>query len=155
MVILALLSWVSAQARFSAQVRSVSAADTAAHPVLPVLNPNGLLAECAALTRIYGQVHAQLLVTFQRDVAYGCAAQSGLSTLDTDYDRRAWSLHAAATQPLTRVLVQGWPCHAISPRAGACRPAGQGAVLLSTPSRAPTVSLGLAGIPIRGASARS
>jgi hypothetical protein len=155
MVALALASWTSGQASFPAQLRAVSAADTAAHPVIPVYNPYGLLAQCAALSRIYAREHAQLLVTYERVVAYGCAADQGLNTLDANYDRRGWLLRAAAVRPLTRILVHGWTCRSISRRAGQCQATGHGTVLLSTPLRPPSISLGLGGIPIRGATAPS
>jgi hypothetical protein len=149
--VLALASMVSAQTRFGTQVRRVSAADNAGHTVLEVVNPTALLAECADLTRVYRNTRAQLLVTYQRNVAYGCAAQDDLNTLDTDYERRGWLLRAAGNRPVRRILIQGWTCRTISARSGACRAEGHGTVLLSTPTRPGSVSLALAGVPLRGA----
>jgi hypothetical protein len=154
MVALALASWTSAQARFPAEVRAVSAADSAVHPVLLVLDPDRLLAQCSALSQTYAHDHAQLLVTYLRDVAYGCAADQGLNTLDANYDRRGWLLQAAAQHPVTRILVHGWTCRAIASQAGRCRATGNGTVLLVTPLRPPSLSLRLGGIPIRGAGVR-
>jgi hypothetical protein len=150
-VVLAAASMLVGQARFSAETQAVTAVDAGAHPVIGVLNADTLLAECAAVARIYRHTRAQLLVTYQRNVAYGCAAESGLNTLDADYDRRGWLLRAGALRPVGRILIQGWTCRSISRRSGACRPEGDGMVLLLTPPRPPSVSLVLAGIPVRGA----
>ncbi len=141
MTVLALVSVVCAQARFGTQVRRVTAVDAGAHPVIVVVNPTALLAECADVTRLYRATRAQLLVTYQRDVAYGCAAQDGLNTLDTDYERRGWLLAAAGHRPVSRILVQGWTCATFSGRAGACQPEGHGTVLLTTPPRPARVTL--------------
>ena len=147
--VLALASMVSAQARFGAEVRRVTAVDAGTHPVLVVVNSTALLAECADLTRVYRTTRAQLLVTYQRNVAYGCAAQDDLNTLDTDYERRGWLLRAAGNRPVRRILVQGWTCRTLSARAGACRPEGHGTVLLTTPSQPPSITLAGTGAALR------
>jgi hypothetical protein len=147
--VLALASVVSAQARFGAEVRQVTAVDAGTHPVLVVVNSTALLAECADVTRVYRNTRAQLLVTYQRNVAYGCAAQDDLNTLDTDYERRGWLLRAAATRPVRRILVQGSTCRSFSVRMGSCRPESHGTVMLTTPSRPPSVTLSM--IALRGA----
>jgi hypothetical protein len=151
LVTVAVASLVVGQLRFPAQVRRVSAVDASGNPVIVVVNPNLLLAQCDGVSAVYRQSRAQLLVTNQRDVAYGCAAQNGLSTLDPEYERRGWLLRAAATTPLRRILIVGWSCRAIPRSAGTCRATGQGTVLLSTPARAATLSLERAGIAVRGA----
>jgi hypothetical protein len=120
--------------------------------VIVVLNSGTLLAQCAVVTRTYRDTRAQLLVTNRRDVAYGCAAESGLNTLDAEYDRRGWLLHAAAVAPVNRILIQDRTCRSISRRAGVCRREADRTVLLLTPPRPPSVSLDLAAEPIRGAS---
>jgi hypothetical protein len=145
-------STIAAQARYSSETRAVTAADTTAHPVIDVVNPDTLLAQCAVLTRTYRDARAQLLVTHRRDVAYGCAAQDGLNTLDADYDRRGWLLQAAATRPLRRILIQDRTCGSITRRAGGCQTEAGGLVLLLTPPRPPGISLRLAAEPIREAS---
>lgn len=151
-VTLAAASLVVGQLRFPAEVHAVTVADTGPHPVIVVVNPEALLAECAAVNRTYRHDRAQLLVSYERDVAYGCASQTGMNTLNTTYDRRGWLLRRAALRPLERILIQGWTCPVIARRAGACQPAGSyGTVLLLTPPRPASVSLGLAGIPLRGA----
>ncbi len=144
-------STIVAQARYRSETRAVTAADTTAHPVVAVANPDTLLAQCAVLTRTYSDTRAQLLVTHRRDVAYGCAAQDGLNTLDADYERRGWLLQAAASRPLGRILIQDRTCESITRRAGACRTEAGGLVLLLTSPRPASVSLGLAAEPIRGA----
>jgi hypothetical protein len=144
-------STILAQARCASQTRAVTGVDAGAHPVIVVLNSEALLAQCAAVTRTYHDTRAQLLVTNQRNVAYGCAASSGLNTLDAEYDRRGWLLHAAAVAPLDRILIQDRTCRSIAARAGVCRPQADGTVLLLTPRRPPSVSLDLAAEPIRGA----
>ena len=116
MTVLALASVVSAQARFGAELRRVTAVDAGTHPALVVVNSTALLAECADVKRVYRTTRAQLLVTYQRNVAYGCAAQDGLNTLDTDYERRGWLLRAATNRPVRRILIQGWTCRTICPR---------------------------------------
>jgi hypothetical protein len=141
LTVLALASMVSAQARFAAEVRRVTAVDASSHPVIVVVNPSTLSRECTGLTHIYRVTGAQLLVTYQRNVAYGCAAQDGLNTIDSDYERRGWLLRAAATRPVSRILVQGWTCRSLSAGADPCRPEGHGTVLLMTPPRPPTVTL--------------
>lgn len=116
-----------------------------------MLNPEALLAECAVVTRTYRDTQAQLLVTKLRNVAYGCAAQSGLNTLDGNYERPSWLLQTAAIRPADRILMQGSTCRSLSRRAGACRPEGDETVLLLTPPRPPSVSLDLAGAQLRSA----
>jgi hypothetical protein len=147
--VLALASMVSAQARFGAEVRRVTAVDAGAHPALVVVNSPELLAECADITRVYRATRAQLLVTYQRNVAYGCAAQDDLNTLDTNYERRGWLLRAAGNRPVRRILVQGWTCRTLSARAGACRPEGHRTVLLTTPSQPPSITLAGTGAALR------
>jgi hypothetical protein len=139
--VLALASMVSAQARFRAEAHRVTAVDAGTHPALVVVNSTALLAECADLTRLFRTTRAQLLVTYQRNVAYGCAAQDGLNTLDTNYERRGWLLRAAATRPISRILIQGWTCGTLSAPTGACRAQSHGTVLLTTPLQPPSVSL--------------
>jgi hypothetical protein len=148
--VLALASIVSAQARFGATVRAVTAVDAGAHPVIGVVNPTALLAECAVIARVYRTTRAQLLVTDQRNVAYGCAAQDDLNTLVAGYERRGWLLARAATRPVSRILIQGWTCRSFSARAGACRPEADGTVLLTTASRPPGVTLAGTAIGVRG-----
>jgi hypothetical protein len=121
--------------------RRVTAVDAGTHPVLVVVNSTALLAECAEVKRVYRATRAELLVTYQRNVACGCAAQDDLNTLDTDYERRGWLLRAAATRPVRRILIQGWTCRTLSARTGACRAKRHGMVLLTTPSQPPSVSL--------------
>ena len=129
--------------------------DAGPHAVIGVINPAALLANCADLHRVYRATGAQLLVTEQRNIAYGCAAQYTLSTLDIDYERRGWLLRMAATRPISRILIQGWTCRSFSARAGTCRSEGHGTVLLTTMSRPGSVSLALGGITLRGATRRS
>jgi hypothetical protein len=150
-VLMAAASMIVSQARFTSEIHAVTTVDAGAHPVIPVLNPTALLAQCAAVTGIYRDARAQLLVTGQRDVAYACAAESGVNTLDTDYDRRGWLLRAAAIRPVRRILIQGWTCRSLAPGSGACLALGDRTVLLRTRPRPASVSLALAGIPIRGA----
>jgi hypothetical protein len=151
MTALALASVISAQARFGAELRRVTAVDAGTHPALVVVNSTALLAECADVKRLYRTTRAQLLVTYQRNVAYGCAAQDDLNTLDTDYERRGWLLRAATKRPVRRILIRGWTCGMLSARTGACRAEGHDMVLLTTPPRPASVSLALAGVPLRGA----
>lgn len=149
--VVALASVVSAQARFGAEIRRVTAIDAGTHPVLVVVNPTALLAECADVTRVYHATRAELLVTYQRNVAYGCAAQDGLNTLDTDYERRGWLRRTADNQPISRILIQGWSCRTLSAHAGACRAEGHGTVLLTTPHRPPGVTLAATAVALGGA----
>jgi hypothetical protein len=150
-VALTLASLLVGQAQFGSQVQAVTAADRGHNPAIVVVNPTALLTQCDALSGTYRRTGAQLLVTFQRDVAYGCAAQSGLPTLNPEYDRRGWIVRAVAAQPITRILVEGWPCQSIAQAAGTCQAESGGTVLLSTPRRPATTSLRLGGIPVRGA----
>jgi hypothetical protein len=150
-IVIAAASMIVAGSRFSAETRAETAVDSGAHAAIAVVNPAALLAECAAATRIYRDTRAQLLVTNERNVAYGCAAQSGLNTLDADFDRRGWLLRTAAIRPVSRILIQDRTCPSLVPESGACRALGDRIVLLLTPPRPPSVSLARAGIPIRGA----
>jgi hypothetical protein len=150
-LVVAATSMIVAQVRYRSAIQAVSAVDAGSHPVIEVFNPDAILAECAVVAGIYRHTRAQLLVTNQRNVAYGCAAESGVSTLDEDYDRRGWLLEAAAIRPVGRILMQGWTCRSMPRRSGTCRPEGHGILLLLTPRRPPSVSLGLAGAPLRGA----
>jgi hypothetical protein len=152
--LITLASLVSAQSRFASEVGAVTAADTGNHPVIVVVNPTALLAECGDLSAIYRRVRAQLLVTYQRNAAYGCAAQDSLNTLDSDYERRGWLLRAAATRPVSRILIQGWSCHTLAARAGHCTSQGAHTVLLVTPARPASVSLALTGADVTGAPRR-
>jgi hypothetical protein len=151
-VLAAVASTVVAQTRYGTEIQAVTAVDAGAHPVIVVQNPETLLAQCAVIARTYRDTRAQLLVTNRRDVAYGCAADGGLNTIDAEYDRRGWLLHAAAVAPVDRILIQDRTCGSIVRRAGVCRPEADGMVLLLTPHRPPRVSLELAPLPLRGAS---
>ena len=148
---LALVSLISGQARFGPEIRAATAADAGSHPVIVVVNPTALLAECADLSATYRHTAAQLLVTYERNAAYGCAAQDNLNTLDTDYERRGWLVQRAATRPVSRILIQGWSCRTLRARSGDCHPEGHGTVLLVTPPRPASVSLAATAVVRRGA----
>jgi hypothetical protein len=150
-VLVATTSAIVAQIRFTADTRAVTAVDASAHPVIDVVNPDALLAQCATIATTYRRTGAQLLATNRRDVAYGCAAQSGLNTIDAEYDRRGWLLRADATEPTERILIEDRSCRSIPRQAGTCRRQPGSLVLLLTPRRPPSVSLALASLPLRGA----
>ena len=99
----------------------------------------------------YRRVRAQLLVTDQRNAAYGCAAQDNLNTLDTDYERRGWLLAQADTRPVSRILIQGWTCRALAARSATAARRRHGTVLLLTPPRPASVSLAATAVVPRGA----
>ena len=78
-VALATVSLIVTQITFSSvATRSITQTD------VDVTNPTLLSEKCAALARVYRSTDAQLLATNNLNVAYGCAAEDGLNTLDPD-----------------------------------------------------------------------
>jgi hypothetical protein len=137
------------QLGFAGEARALTAVDATPASVVVAVNPARLVATCRQITKVYRRVHAQLLVSLERNVVYGCAAATGIATIDSNYERRGWVLEAAATRLETRILIQGGMCRQIRRSAGRCRPKADGLVLLVTPPRPADRSLALAGMPTK------
>jgi hypothetical protein len=149
-VVVALASTVTSQVRFGANTGKLAAIDKTAAVGVPTVDPSVLVNTCESLTSLYRHSGAEWLVTDDRDIAYGCAAQTGINTLDQNYDRRGWILEEAAVRPVTHILMDGSTCDTSLRDVGRCTPQPDGTVLLTTPPRSAGLSLFLAGLAVHG-----
>jgi hypothetical protein len=136
--LVALVSTAVAQASFRSQLKPLIASAAGPGAAVQLRDAPELLSECAAVTPLYHQYRAQILVSMDQPFAYGCATESGLNTLFPPYDRRPWLVHAAYTKPVRRVLLWGGiNCQQppLKPGVGVCTPLAAGAELLVTPPR--------------------
>ena len=136
-LVVSLISAVVSQTRFNANRRQLLAYEAYPYGVaIAIDNPGDLLSSCRQLTADYRSTGAQMLLTNDRPLAYGCAAQSGINTLFPGYDRRFWEVEQATTRPLTRILLtDGFNCTTIRPVPGRCRVLQDSNDLLITPPR--------------------
>ena len=149
--VIGLGSTIRAEADLGSTIHSYRVADQMTAAVVPPIDPPLLLAQCGEITSLYRHDGAQLLVTDDRSVAYGCAAATGINTLDRTYDRRGWLLREAAVRPLSRILLQGFTCAGLTVEPGTCDDVGPQLVLLTTTAEPAALTLGLANLPVRGA----
>ena len=117
-VVLATISLIVTQINFS----SVATRSITPTVGVSVANPTLLSTYCAAVTRVYRSTDAQLLATNNVNEAYGCAAEDGLNTLITFFDRRGWLIQASLREPIQRILVAVPNCSYVDSAAGQCTP---------------------------------
>ena len=128
-VVLATTSMIVTQITFS----SIATRSIGPTPGVIVTNPTLLDQKCSALTMVYRSTDAQLLVTTNLNVAYGCAADDGLNTIIPYFDRRDWLSRASALEPVQRILVAEPNCTYVKPAEGDCTPEPAGVVLVKSP----------------------
>jgi hypothetical protein len=125
-VVLATISVIVTQINFS-RVATRSITPTVG---VSVTNPALLSTYCAALKSVYRSTDAQLLATNNVNEAYGCAADDGLNTLITYFDRRGWLIRASLRDPIQRILVAVPSCSYVDSAAGKCTPEPANVVLV-------------------------
>jgi hypothetical protein len=125
-VALATISLIVTQINFS----SVATRSITPTVGVSIANPTSLSTYCADLTRVYRSTDAQLLATNNVNYAYGCAADDGLNTLITAFDRRGWLIQASLRDPIERILVSVPNCSYVDPAAGQCTPEPVNVVLV-------------------------
>jgi hypothetical protein len=146
--ILTLASFVVSQLSFRADTGK--ALDTSRTPaaIVPLVDADALLATCHLLKDEYVSLGAEVLVTLNRNVTYGCATLD-IPTVLQDYDRRGWVLEDAKARVVTRILVLGWSCESFASVA-TCATQESGTLLLTTAPRSLAATMKAAGLPIRG-----
>lgn len=146
---LSLASFALSQFSFGADVAKDLEISLKPEAIVHLTDPKVLLATCNRLKDDYIALGAEVLVTPDPNVAYGCATLD-MDTIRQDYERRGWVLEDATTRVVTRILVFGWQCKAFDASVGTCVPQKSGAQLLTTAPRSIAATMRAAGLPIRG-----
>ena len=147
--ILSLASFVLSQFSFRADIGKALETSQKPAAIIPLIDSDALLATCNRLKDDYVALGAEVLVSLDRNVTYGCATLD-INTILQDYERRGWVLEDAKTRVATRILVFGWSCTAFDSSVGTCVPLKSGALLLTTAPRSIAATMRAAGLPIRG-----